>query len=267
MATSFTQMFEVSRTGIMWRMLDLDVVSNNLGNINTTGYKQQRLNFTELLNNAQSELQATTQETPTTVAEAQNLQFNGIQVLSTQMLTQQGALIDSQDPLDIAISGEGFLGFELSDGTIVYSRDGNLEMDQDGNLVNGNGYHLVWDGEIPEDAYDFSIDKAGAVYATVADEKQIIGNIQLFRFINPSGLIGYGNNMWVPSEDSGEAVAGTPGTEGFGFTVGETLESSNVDMTEEFTRMISLQRGFEMSVRALQQADSMMGQAIHVRQG
>ena len=187
MATSFTQMFEVSRTGIMWRMLDLDVVSNNLANVNTTGYKQQRLNFNELLNSAQNNLTTAAQEETETLAEAQNLQFNGIQVLSTQMLTEQGALQNTGEPLDIGISGEGFLGFELSDGTVVYSRDGNLEFDEDNNLINGNGYHLVWEGEIPEGASNVVIGKAGEVYVTVDGIQELAGNIQLYKFVNPSG--------------------------------------------------------------------------------
>ena len=262
MSTSFTQMFEINRSGLMMRMADLDVVSNNLANINTTGYKAQRTNFQELLNQV---ISSTDQTQTITDITTRNV-LNGTQIISTQMLASQGALKDSERPLDLAIEGEGFFGVSLPDGTIAYTRDGTMFTDGENNLVNGAGYPLVWDGALPENGKDFSITASGDVVAIVDGVEQVVGTIPLFRFVNTSGLSLNGENLLLASPASGAAEQGTAGEDGFGSIASSMLEGSNVNMSEEITRMISLQRGFELSIRALQQADTMLSQALQMRQ-
>lgn len=263
MTTSFTQMFEISRSGLMLRMIDLDSVSHNLANVNTTGYKKVRTNFQELLNQVVA---------GTNTAENSGLAIdiggmNGIQLNSSQIILRQGDIKNTGRELDIAIQGEGFFGVYLSDGTIAYSRDGCFQVDSDSQLVNSSGRQVVWNGTIPENTSEVKIDDRGNVYATVDGVDQAVGNIGLFRFSNPTGVQSLGDNLFQATEASGEAVAGEPSSEGFGSLVSQSLENSNVNLSEEITRMITLQRGFEMSIKALQQSDQMLAQAIQLRQG
>ncbi len=244
-------------------MVDLDSVSHNLANINTTGYKKQRTNFQELLNQIMTGVDTASGTTSTLDIGG----MNGVQISSTQIALRQGDIKNTGRALDVAIQGDGFFGVYMQDGTVAYSRDGCFQLDAEHQLVNSSGYRVVWSGTLPENISDVDIDTTGAVYATVDGEKQAFGNIELYRFSNPTGLQSLGENLYQVSPASGEVVAGAPGVDGFGTLVSRSLENSNVNLSDEITRMIALQRGFEMSIKALQQADQMLAQALQLRQG
>lgn len=245
MSSSLFHTLNISRQDIMSRLSDLDVTSNNLANINTAGYKATRSNFQELLNERMNE---------------------GSLMRNTQALTGQGSLTDSTNPLDWAIQGEGYFGVTLPDGTVGYTRDGRFGLDADLNLVNASGYPLVWDGTITDGMTNISISAEGVVTATDETGANVeVGTVQLTRFPNPSGLTGRGDNIWVESDISGAAITGAAGAENFGTISGYRVEQSNVNIAQEMTHMIVLQRSFSMSIKAFQQTDLMISQAINIR--
>jgi flagellar basal-body rod protein FlgG len=245
MPSSLFNTLTISRQDMLSRLMDLDVTSNNLANINTAGFKANRSNFQEMLNQRLKE---------------------GNRVVATQLMPAQGSLRDSENPLDWAIQGAGFFSVTLPDGTIGYTRDGQFTLDADRNLVTARGYPLVWEGEIPEDATDIRIQSNGTITALDADGQNVdVGTVQLTRFPNPSGLDSFGDNIWLESDASGAAQAGAPGEENFGLISSHKVEQSNVDISNELTHLMTLQRAFSMSLTAFQQTDLMISQAIHLR--
>lgn len=245
MSSTLFSTLNISRTDILSRLRDLDVTSNNLANVNTSGFKANRSNFQEMLTQHFKE---------------------GTRVANTQLMGMQGSLRDSDNPLDWAIQGEGFFGVTLPNGDTGYTRDGSFVLDAERNLVNANGYPLVWEGEVPEGATDISIGSGGTITALDADGKSTeIGTVKLTRFTNPTGLTGYGDNVWLESDSSGPAQTGAPGEENFGTVVSHKLEQSNVNLGREMARLMTLQRSFSMSISAFQQTDNMISQAINLR--
>ena len=245
MSSSLFHTLNISRQDILGHMLNLDVTSSNLANVNTAGYKTNRSNFQEMLNKQLKE---------------------GTQMQATQMLTMQGSLRATTNPLDWAIQGDGSFSVTLPDGTIGYTRNGQLTLDADRNLVTANGYPLIWDGEIAEGMTNISVTADGRITATDADGAAVeAGTIQLTRFPNPGGLTDNGNNILLESDASGAAQTGQPGTENFGTLSGSHVENSNVNLTQEMTRLIEIQRTLSMSLRAFQQTDTMITEAINLR--
>ncbi len=245
MASSLFHTLNISRQDILNRMLDLDVTSGNLSNVNTAGYKTERSNFQEMLNKQMKE---------------------GSLIQGTQMLTMQGSLRDSKNSLDWAIQGDGFFSVTMPDDTIGYTRDGQFSLDADLKLVNASGNPLVWDGAIEEGMTNISVSSSGVVSATDADGATVeVGNVQLTRFPNPSGLLINGDNILLESDSSGAAQAGDPGAENFGTLGGYRVENANVDLAQEMTHLITLQRSLSMTLKAFQQTDSMISLAINLR--
>jgi flagellar basal-body rod protein FlgG len=244
MTHSLFHILNISRQDMMSRMTDLDVSSNNIANINTAGYKSSRSNFQELL---------TTKE------------LEGVHLSSTQMMTGQGNLKTTENPLDLAIEGDGYFSVKLADGKTGYTRDGQFIQDSAGKLVTSSGAVLNWSGTIPADVEEIQIDKNGAVQTRVGETWTTAGNISLTRFTNPSGLTTYGNNIFLESTSSGTAQTGTPGATNFGTIASQSVEMSNVNLANEFTHLMTVQRNFQMSTRTFQQTDEMINEAIHMR--
>ena len=245
MPSSLFHTLSISRQDILSHMLDLDVTSGNLANVNTAGYKTNRSNFQEMLNQQLKE---------------------GTQMQATQMITTQGSLRTSTNSMDWAIQGDGYFSVTLPDGTLGYTRDGQFMLDADLKLVNANGYPLVWDGTIAEGMSNISVASNGTISATDADGATVeVGTLQLTRFPNPGGLTDNGNNILLESDASGAAVAGEPGTENFGTLSGYHVENANIDLTQEMTRLMSIQRTLSVSLRAFQQTDTMITEAINMR--
>ena len=244
MIGNINQILYIAESSMKARTMSLDVVSANLANINTTAFKNTRVNFQEVLNQ-------------------QN--YSGVGVNSTQRMMTQGPLKNTGNPLDVAIQGEGYFAVTLPNGETGYTRDGEFTLDANKDLVTSTGLRIVWDGDIPAEADEVAINTDGTVMVRSGDVWTSAGSIPLHRFANPGGLLGYGQNVFLVSENSGEAVAGTPGSENYGFLTSEALEQANVDMATEMTRLISLQRGFEMSLTSFQTTDEMLRMAIQMR--
>jgi flagellar basal-body rod protein FlgG len=241
MSSSLFHTLNISRQDILNRLMALDVTSNNLANVNTAGYKTNRSNFQETLNQQLKE---------------------GAQVRTTQILTTQGSLRTSTNPLDLAIQGDGYFSVTLPDGTIGYTRDGQFTLDADGKLVTASGYLLVWDGTIAEGMTNISVNSTGAVTATDADGATAeVGTVQLTRFPNPSGLTTNGNNILLESDASGAALTGAAGAENYGTINAYKVEQSNINLAREMTQLNSV----TISIRAFQQTDTMITQAINLR--
>ena len=246
MSSSLFQILNISRQDMMNRLTNLDVAANNLANVNTNGYKASRSNFQELLDAGSKE---------------------GITISGTQVLAQQGTLETSDNPLDWAIQGEGFFQVQLADGSTAYTRNGEFLLDADNNLVTSSGYKLVWDGQIPDNMSDLSVQEDGTVQAQLSDgTSEVIGTVQLARFTNPTALINLGDNLWGESEASGAAQVVDPNASN-GWISSHAVEQSNVDLTREMTNLMSLQRNFQMSARTFQQTDDMISIALNLRKG
>ena len=247
--STFSQLFNVSQSGMRLNMLDLDNISNNLANINTDGYKATRLNFQELLN-------GTTME--------------GATLAGQQLDEEQGSLKTTTRNMDWAISGSGYFAIQMQNGEIAYTRNGSFDLDANHNIVTTEGQPLVWNGTLPTDAEQVEIDTDGYVTYRLPDDETSVrrtaGQVSLYRFTNSSGLEARGSNLWVATDASGAAIGGEPNTNGLGSTVGFTLENSNVDLSEQFSHMLVVQRAFQMTSRALTQSDSMLSLAIQMRQ-
>lgn len=244
MVSSINHILAVSRSGMLTQLLDLDMVSHNLANVNTNGYKSNRSNFQELLNEQYR---------------------NGVTLRSTQMSWEQGTFVQTENDFDLAIDGKGFFAVTLPDGRTAYTRNGVFNKDSSGQLVTADGYLLVWDGTIPEDATDFHVNQDGSVMAMQNNEWTQIGTVQISKFANPNGLKIYSDSLFLESEISGAAETGQPNSEGFGRIIGNALEASNTNIANEITQMITLQRSYQMSVRAFQTTDTMIQQAIRMR--
>jgi flagellar basal-body rod protein FlgG len=247
--SSFTQLFNVSQSGMRLNMLDLDTISNNLANVNTDGFKESRMDFQELLNQAA---------------------LDGARVANTQVNSAQGALKNTGRELDWAISGDGYFGVRQDNGQIAYTRNGSFQLDSNHNLVNLDGLPLVWNGTIPANAQKVEIDGSGSVSYSLNSQdggRIVAGQVPLYRFANPSGLQNKGNNLLLETPASGTAASGQANTNSLGTVVGFTLESSNVDMSEQFSHMLIVQRIYESTSRALQQSNTMLSEAIRMRQG
>ncbi len=229
MSSSLFHTLNISRQDILNRLMALDVTSNNLANVNTAGYKTNRSNFQETLNQQLKE---------------------GAQVRTTQILTTQGSLRTSTNPLDWAIQGDGYFSVTLPDGTVGYTRDGQFSLDADLNLVNANGFPLVWDGAIVEGMTNISMNSTAAV-----------GTVQLTRFPTPSGLTTNGDNILLESDASGAALTGAAGAENYGTINAYKVEQSNINLAREMTQLKSV----TISIRAFQQTDTMITQAINLR--
>jgi flagellar basal-body rod protein FlgG len=248
MASSLFHTLNISKQDMLTRLMDLDVVSNNIANMNTTGFKASRSNFQELL--------------------ARTLQRDGIKIASTQGLMQQGAVHSSDNPFDWSIQGDGFFQVRLPDGRTGYTRDGQFGLDASRQLVTASGARVIWNGQIPDGYWDISIRNDGTVEALMQDgTRQVCGTIQLARFANSSGLQENGNNQWLATTASGAPVVAAPNSTNMGTVASHQVETSNVDLSREMTQLISDQRTFQLSVKAFQQTDQMISQAINLRKG
>ena len=240
------ELMYIAQSTMLSRSIELDTISGNLSNVNTIGYKSVRSNFQEILD---------------------EMKFGGTYLQSTQRVMTQGSLTPSENALDVAISGEGFYAVEKEDGEIAYTRDGQFQLDSDLNIVDAYGNKLVWEGEIPEDASSIRVNQDGRVLAFLNDEAgwTEAGQINLYKVENPSGMISQGSSLWLPTDVSGEVTEGTPGTIGYGTLVGNTVEQANVDISEELSNLVLLEKHYALSVRSFEYADGMLRQAISMR--
>lgn len=246
-------------TGLDAQQTQLDVISNNLANVSTNGFKRSRAVFEDLLyqNLRQPGAQSTQQ---TTIPSGLQLGV-GVRPIATERNHTQGTLTLTGNPLDVAINGEGFFQILLPDGTTAYTRDGAFQKDANGQLVTSSGYPLQPAITVPSNALSITIGKDGVVSVTLPNQAapSQIGNIQVASFVNPGGLQSVGENLYLETAASGTPNPNTPGTNGVGVLNQTYVESSNVNVAEELVLMIQTQRAYELNSKAVSTSDSMLG--------
>ncbi len=247
-----------SATGMQAQELNIDVISNNLANVNTSGFKKSRAEFQDLLyESLRPAGAASSQDTiiPTGIQLG-----HGTRPAAVQKIFTQGDFENTKNELDWAIEGDGFFQIELPNGDTAYSRSGEFKLDADGRIVNPDGFPLVPELTIPADTVSISVGMDGTVSVIQAGDSTPteIGSIQLARFINPAGLRSLGKNLLVPTEASGSEIVGTPGETGLGSIAQGFLEMSNVSVVDEMVNMITAQRAYETNSKAIQTSDDML---------
>ncbi len=248
----------IAKTGLDAQQTQLDVISNNLANVSTSGFKRSRAVFEDLLYQTLRQPGAnTSQQTnlPT------GLQLGtGVRPVATERIFSQGNLQQTSNSLDVAVNGQGFLQVQMPDGTTAYTRDGSLHVDNQGQLVTSSGSPILPAITIPSTAQAITIGTDGTV--TVTQQGQAtptqVGAIQLANFINPAGLQSQGENLYLETQASGNPTTGTPGNNGLGTLSQGYVETSNVNVVEELVNMIQTQRAYEMNSKAVQTSDQML---------
>lgn len=249
----------IAKTGLDAQQTNLDVISNNLANVSTNGYKRQRAVFEDLLYQTLRQPGAASSQQTTIPS---GLQIGtGVRPVSTERNFLQGSLQKTENPLDIAINGQGFFQIQMPDGTLAYTRDGAFQKDSTGQIVTSSGYPLSPAITIPADAISLSISRDGIVSVTQPGNATAtqIGTIQLASFVNVGGLQSVGENLFVETGSSGTPTPNTPGTNGTGVLNQAYLETSNVNVAEELVTMIQTQRAYELNSKAVQTSDAMLG--------
>lgn len=245
-------------TGMNSQQLNIDVISNNLANVSTTGFKKSINTFQDLLYE--------TLKVPGSPTSAETESPTGIQVglgvrpASVTKIFSQGELIGTENELDVAIDGQGFFQVELPDGDTAYTRAGAFKLDSTGTIVNSNGYTVLPALTIPEGANRINISDTGVVSAVLAGETDAteVGTMELALFINAAGLSSVGDNLFVETTASGPPAIGEPGDDGYGVLIQTFLEGSNVNIVQELTNLITAQRAYEINSKSIQTSDEMM---------
>jgi len=248
----------IARTGLEAQQTNLDVISGNLANVSTNGYKRSRAVFEDLLyqNLRQSGAQSSQQtQLPTGLTIG-----TGVRPVATARIHTQGNLQQTGNALDVAINGQGFFQVLLPDGTTAYTRDGALQRDSQGQLVTASGYPVQPAITVPATAQSLTIGRDGTVTVTQPGSATgtQIGTIQLANFVNPAGLEARGENLYVETASSGSPTTGAPGANGIGTVQQGFVETSNVNVVEEMVNMIQAQRAYEINSKAVQSADQML---------
>lgn len=253
----------IAKTGLEAQQTRMATISNNLANASTTGFKRDRAVFADLI--YQNVVQVGAQSSEDTINPSGLNVGTGVRTVATEKLFTQGNIVQSGNPLDIAIQGRGFLQILMPDGSTAYTRDGSLQKGPAGELVTATGYNLEPNITIPDGALSVSISSDGVVSVVTAGSSapSQIGTIQLADFISPSGLQAVGNNLYIESAASGSPQTGTPGLTGLGSLIQSSLESSNVNTVEELVNMIETQRAYEMNSKAISTADQMLQYATN----
>lgn len=248
----------ISKTGMEAQQMQLDVISNNLANVSTNGFKKSHAVFEDLMYQNLRQVGSNTSEQSTLPT---GLQLGlGVRTVATSRSFSQGNLQQSSNNLDVAIQGNGFFQVTMPDGTTGYTRDGAFQIDNAGRLVTSNGLPILNGINIPANATSIAIAQDGAVTAQVPGNvaPQPIGTITLASFINPAGLEPKGQNIYAESTASGQPNAGTAGANGLGTLAQGFVETSNVNVVQELVTMIQTQRAYEMNSKAIQTSDQML---------
>jgi flagellar basal-body rod protein FlgG len=246
-----------AKTGLDAQQTRLAVTSNNLANVSTAGFKKGRAVFEDLLyQNVRQVGGATSQDT--TAPSGVHL-GTGVRVVATEKIYTQGSFSQTDNALDVAVEGRGFFQIQLPDGSTAYTRDGNFQLNAQGQLVTSSGYVVQPGISIPDGAQTVTISRDGVVSVqTGGTAPTQVGQLQLTDFINPAGLQPLGENLLVETVASGAAQTGTPGQNGLGTLLQGFFESSNVNVVEELVNMIETQRAYEMNSKAISTADQML---------
>ncbi len=252
-------------TGMNVQQTNLDVIAHNMANVNTNGFKRGRADFQDLLYHT-LRLQGAQTEAGNTIPTGIQIGL-GAMLASVQKVFQQGDYQRTENELDVAIEGNGFLQVTLPSGETAYTRAGALKSNAEGNIVTTDGYPVIPSITIPANTTTLSIEADGTVSAQIQGQNapQVVGNLELAVFVNPAGLNAIGKNLFKQTDASGAAVTGTPGQNGAGTLLQGYLEGSNVNVMQEMINLIVGQRAYEVNTKAIQAADEMLQMANSVR--
>lgn len=256
----------IGATGMQAQQFNVEVISNNIANISTTGFKKARPEFQDLLYQNLRRPGATSNDSGNIIPTGVQI-GGGVKIGAVARTYQQGDINITDNPLDVAISGRGFLQVQRPDGTTAYTRDGSLQLNETGILVNADGLPILPQITIPDDAVEISINSSGEV--EVKQDGQVtpanVGQLQLANFINPAGLEAVGDNLFLETPASGTPTVGNPNQTGFGRVMQNALERSNVNIVHEITNLITAQRAYEMNSRVIRASDEMMSTLAQFR--
>jgi flagellar basal-body rod protein FlgG len=248
----------IAKTGLDAQQTRMSVISNNLANVNTTGFKRDRANFEDML--YQNLRQPGAQVSADTQAPTGLMMGTGVRIVATEKTHTQGSFVTTKNALDLAVQGDGFFQITQTDGTIAYTRDGGFKLSATGQLVTSNGSPLIPAITIPPNVASISIGQDGTVSAVnaVGGDTVVLAQIQLARFANPAGLQAMGQNLLKETSASGAPILSQAGVGGAGQLMQGALEASNVNVVEEMVNMIETQRAYEINSKAISAVDGML---------
>ena len=249
----------IAATGMLAQQLNVEVISNNIANMNTTGYKLQRAEFQDLLYQNVEQIGSASSDAGTLVPSGIQVGV-GVKTGSVYRITSQGELVSTENSLDLAIQGKGYFQVDLPDGNQAYTRAGTFQLSPTGEIVTSDGFVVSPGVVVPEDAVSVTININGEVQVKLAGQvdPQTVGQLELYIFPNEAGLEAIGDNLLVESTSSGTGTAGTPGGAGFGTVLQGFLETSNVNSVAEITNLITAQRAYELNSKVITTSDEMM---------
>lgn len=253
-------------SGMQAQQMNVEVISNNLANMNTTGFKRQRAEFQDLIYQNVQAMGMNSSDAGTIVPTGVQVGL-GVQASSIYRITEQGSLNNTGNPFDLAISGRGFFRIQMPDGSDAYTRAGNFAISAEGQIVTADGYPVAPGIAIPQDSREVSINSQGQVQALIdgQTEPQTVGQLELATFFNEGGLEAIGDNLYLESAASGAANVGTPDSPGYGAVMQGYVESANVNAVSEITALIQAQRAYEMNARVITAADEMLAASSNLR--
>lgn len=251
---------DIGATGMLAQQLNVNVISNNIANMTTAGYKRRRAEFQDLLYQTKIRPGSTASENGEKVPTGIQLGL-GVKTGAVYAIAEQGALEQTSNQLDMAIVGEGYFQISLPSGETGFTRDGSFQLNESGEIVNAQGYVLEPSITIPADAVSITINESGEIFVKLTGQIDLspVGQIQLARFPNAAGLESIGNNLQLETEASGSPTVGNPASTGYGLIRQEFIEASNVDPVEEVTALIQAQRAYEMNSKIIKAGDEMLG--------
>jgi len=246
-------------TGMKAQELNIEVISNNIANLSTTGFKRSRAEFQDMLYDNMRRVGSASSDNGSLLPSGLQVGL-GVRPVATYRIHEQGSLSQTDNTYDIAISGRGYFQVELPDGTTAYTRDGSFQLDDTGKLVTADGLTVLPSITVPSNATAVTINASGQVLATISGQtsQSNLGQITLATFVNQVGLESVGNNLYKETDASGTATVGNPNADGTGSLLQGELESSNVDVVTEITSLITAQRAYEMNSRVIKTADDML---------
>jgi flagellar basal-body rod protein FlgG len=255
----------IASSGMLAQQTNVDVISNNIANMNTTGFKRQRAEFQDLL---YEQVQRPGAATSTDNKSPSGIQIgSGVKTGGIYRINEQGSMNQTDNPYDVAIQGKGYFQITMPDGTTAYTRDGSFGLSDQGELVTQDGYIVQPGITVPQGTTDFSVSKTGQVEVTVAGnaQPQVLGQIEIASFMNEAGLEAKGGNLFLETGASGQPNVSNPGEPGFGFLNQKFVEASNVNPVAEITALITAQRAYEMNSRVVKTADEMLSTTSQLR--
>ncbi|HOM05542.1 MAG TPA: flagellar basal-body rod protein FlgG [Candidatus Kapabacteria bacterium] len=252
-------------TGLSSQQRYVEIIANNIANVNTTGFKKVRPEFQDLLYET---LRPAGNVARSGVEPLNEVQIgSGTELVATTKIFRQGDIASTNNPLDMAINGDGFFVIRKPDGNLVYTRDGSFQLDRNGQIVTSQGYSLDPGFTIPSDAIEIQITRDGVVSILTENstDATVLGQIELARFINPTGLKSIGDNFYQETPASGQPFFEIPGTNNTGEIIQHHLESANVDIVEEMVNMITAQRAYELNSKSVKTADDILSTAVNLK--